>query len=146
MRESGIEQWDDIYPNTATLLADLAERTTYCAFMDTEPIVGALVLNEHQEPEYSEVPWTIDGVRVAVVHRLQVHPRYQAKGIARELMGFAEERAREQGYDAIRLDAFSGNPRALRLYHGLGYRDVGYVTFRQGLFRCFEKALHGEQV
>jgi hypothetical protein len=33
------------------------------------------------------------------------------------------------------------NPRALRLYHGLGYQRAGEVTFRKGSFVCFEKRL-----
>ena len=76
-----------------------------------------------------------------MVHRLMVDPRYQGRGIAGELMRFAEDRAGELGYDAIRLDAFSANPRALWLYQRLGYHDAGCVTFRKGLFRCFEKRL-----
>jgi hypothetical protein len=35
----------------------------------------------------------------------------------------------------------SQNPQALNLYRRLGYRDVGTVTLRKGLFHCFEKAL-----
>ena len=49
--------------------------------------------------------------------------------------------ARGSGYGAIRLDASWANPVALRLYHGLGYRDAGGATFRKGPFRCFEKRL-----
>ena len=56
-------------------------------------------------------------------------------------MNFAEDRARELGYCAIRLDAFTKNPRALRLYQTLGYHDAGGVTLRKGPFRCFEKRL-----
>jgi GNAT superfamily N-acetyltransferase len=141
MREAGIEQWDDVYPNRATICSDVNEGTMYLRFVHGPILVGAVVLNEYQNPEYSSVPWTIDGVRVAVVHRLMVDPRYQGNGVARELMGSVEERARELGYEAIRLDAFAANPRALRLYHGLGYHDAGCVTFRKGPFRCFEKRL-----
>ena len=141
MRAVGIDQWDEVYPSQATLLADVQARTMYLGFAAAGTLVGALVLNEYQDPEYSDVPWAITGMRVAVVHRLMVHPQYEGRGIARELMGFAEGRERANGYGAIRLDAFSANPRALRLYHGLGYRDAGGVTFRKGLFLCFEKEL-----
>src|SRR5216683_1705261 len=76
-----------------------------------------------------------------VAHRLMVNPKQQGKRIGRDLMRFAENWARAKGYSAIRLDAFSANPRALRLYGGLGYRDSGGASFRKGPFRCFEKEL-----
>ena len=141
MRHAGIEQWDELYPTRATLLADAREQALYIASLGAELAIGVLVLNDYQNPEYADVPWTVSGARVAVVHRLMVDPTYQGRGIARHLMGFAEERARELGYGALRLDAFTANPRALRLYHGLGYHDAGAVTFRKGVFRCFEKRL-----
>jgi ribosomal protein S18 acetylase RimI-like enzyme len=144
MRAAGIDQWDEVYPDRATLAADAREKTLYLASTDVEPLVGILVLNEYQNPEYADVPWTIHASRVAVVHRLMIDPRLQRRGLARELMRFAEGRARELGYGAIRLDAFTLNPRALRLYHGLGYGDAGPVTFRKGVFRCFEKSVGGD--
>jgi ribosomal protein S18 acetylase RimI-like enzyme len=70
-----------------------------------------------------------------------VDPRFQGRGLAREFMRFAERLAAERTCDVIRLDAFTANARALQLYQGLGYRDVGSVTFRKGVFRCFEKRL-----
>ena len=141
MRQAGIEQWDDVYPDRATLLADARDGTLYLASLPEGGFVGCLVLNEYQNPEYAGVPWTIDGRKIAVVHRLMVDPRCQGRGLARELMRFAERLAAERTCDVIRLDAFAANPKALRLYQGLGYHDAGSVTFRKGVFRCFEKRL-----
>ena len=141
MQRDGIDQWDDIYPTGEVLGADIEGGTIYVASHDSVPVVGAVVLDEHQAPQYSEVPWTIAGGKVGVVHRLMVHPDFQREGIARFLMEFIEGRAFELGFGVIRLDTFTQNPRALRLYQGLGYRDAGPVTLRKGLFRCFEKAL-----
>jgi ribosomal protein S18 acetylase RimI-like enzyme len=145
MRRAGIEQWDDIYPDRATLLADAQEGALYLASHEREPLVGCLVVNKYQNPEYAAVPWTMSPARVAVVHRLMVDPRFQNRGIARELMRFAERRAGELACDVIRLDAFAANPSALRLYQRLGYHDAGSVTFRKGLFRCFEKRIGGSE-
>jgi len=141
MRREGIDQWDDVYPNRETVLADAHEHTLFLGSLDAAPLVGAIVVNEYQSPNYLEVPWTITAPRIAVVHRVMVDPQHQGKGIARELMEFAEERARTLGYGAVRLDAFTQNPRALQLYRRLGYYDAGWVTFPKGVFRCFEKAL-----
>lgn len=56
-------------------------------------------------------------------------------------MEFAEEKAEREGYQAIRLDAFTGNPPALALYDHRGYRKAGTVLFRKGWFFCFEKEI-----
>jgi GNAT superfamily N-acetyltransferase len=143
MRAEGIDQWDEIYPDRPRLLDDVQAGTLYLGSFNGEDLAGAMVLNDFQDAEYADVPWIITGVPVAVVHRLMVSPKHQGQGVARALMSFAEARARELGYGAIRLDAFAAYPAALRLYRGLGYREAGGVTFRKGPFRCFEKALQG---
>jgi GNAT superfamily N-acetyltransferase len=141
MRSGGIDQWDEVYPNEATLRADVAAGTLYIAAAVGHPIAGAFVVDQRQEPEYTEVPWRLVGAPVGVVHRLMVHPRCQRRGLGRHLMGFAEISARRLGCSAMRLDAFTGNAPSLRLYEALGYRDAGAVRFRKGTFRCFEKDL-----
>jgi GNAT superfamily N-acetyltransferase len=141
MRQARIDQWDEVYPDRATVLQDIRAGTMYVAALDADPFVGILVINEVQSAEYGDVPWTVAASPVAVVHRLMIEPRHQGRGLARRMMTFAEQRAREMGYAAIRLDAYSGNPRALRLYQALGYRDAGAIRFRKGVFRCYEKSL-----
>jgi GNAT superfamily N-acetyltransferase len=143
MRSSGIDQWDEVYPDETTLRADVDAGTLYVAAAPDHPIAGAFVVDQHQEPEYATVPWRIApaGAPVGVVHRLMVHPSCQRRGLARHLMGFAELAARRLGCGAMRLDAFTGNAPSLRLYESLGYRDAGIVRFRKGVFRCLEKDL-----
>ena len=140
MRRAGIEQWDDVYPDEATLRND-ARTDTMHIVEDASGIYGMFVVNEYQDREYADVPWTLVDVPIAVVHRLMVAPDHQHRGVARQLMRAAEARAVELGYGAIRLDAFTQNPRALRLYADLGYRDAGGIRLRKGFFRCFEKSL-----
>src|SRR5688572_18254042 len=135
MRSRGIEQWDDVYPAADVFAADIAAGTLHVCAVGADPIGAVFVVDEHHVPEWT-VTWTSD--HAAVVHRLMVHPRHQGRGLAGALMRHAEAMARERGYEAIHLDCFSQNPQALNLYRRRGYREVGTVTLRKGLFHCFE--------
>lgn len=141
MRGRGIDQWDEVYPSRDIILADISTQSHYAACLRTGSMVGMFTRDEYQCPEWAAVPWTILGVRTAVVHRLMVEPRYQGQGVARQLMQFAESRASQAGFACVRLDAFSLNPQALRLYQRLGYREAGSASLRKGVFRCLEKRL-----
>jgi GNAT superfamily N-acetyltransferase len=143
MQARGLDQWDQVYPNRATLETDIAAGTLYRATRadGSDGWLGSFTLNQHQDPEYADVPWRVTAQPVAVVHRLMVHPSAQRRGLGRFLMRFAERRAGELGFRALRLDTLLANQRALALYRNLGYAEPGQVRFRKGLFACFEKAL-----
>jgi GNAT superfamily N-acetyltransferase len=141
MRAEGIDQWDEVYPTAAILTGDVLGGSLYVASAEGLTIAGTVAMDERQEAEYADVPWSVETPRVAVIHRLMVHPRCQGRGVGAFLMRFAEQRARRLGYRALRLDTFSSNPRSLRLFQRLGYGEAGPVTFRKGVFRCFEKDL-----
>ncbi len=138
MTASGIHQWDDIYPDARTLENDI-EKNDMHGFYQNNVLCGVIVLNETQLEPYEEVPWSLEDPCPLVVHRLCVHPDFQNRGIAFALMTFAERYASEHQYRSIRLDAFSGNPSALRLYQRLGYAIRGPVELRKGTFHCYEK-------
>lgn len=139
MRLAKIFQWDDIYPNKEQLEEDLKEGSLY-VIRNEDICLGSVSFNEKQEDAYQEVDWR-GGDPVLVVHRLCVDPTFQGQGIAKELMRFGEIMAMKRGFASIRLDAYSGNPKAVSLYERLGYQKVGSVTFpRRDLpFYCFEK-------
>lgn len=56
-------------------------------------------------------------------------------------MHFIETSVKEKGIEAVRLDVFSQNPYALRLYQKCGYQEVGTVQWRKGIFYLMEKYL-----
>jgi ribosomal protein S18 acetylase RimI-like enzyme len=146
MQARGLDQWDDVYPTSATLLGDIQTGTLYLASRaGATPLLGALTLNQRQDPEYADVAWAIAVEPIAVVHRLMVHPAAQRGGLGRFLMRFAEREAHRLGCRAIRLDTMDANTRALALYRALGYRQAGGVRFRKGAFTCFERRLSESQ-
>ena len=144
MRENGIDQWDENYPDYASIERDLKTETLF-AFRDGEAILGIVVLNETQDEEYGEINWsTSESDQNLVVHRLAVDPTHQGKGIARKIMDFAENFARERQYDSIRLDTFSQNPRNQRFYINRGYTDLGSVYLKykkEHPYVCYELLL-----
>ena len=76
-----------------------------------------------------------------MLHRLCVNPQLQGRDLARQAMARMEKTALEQGFDSVRLDVFSQNLHAQRLYERLGYRRTGEVRFRKGIFYLMEKKL-----
>jgi len=141
MQADGIDQWDKVYPDRETFESDIAGKTLYV--VKSQGICrGLIALDNNQPPEYDHVNWHFHGKNVAVVHRLMIDPIVQGQGLAGYVMDFIEEEARQQGFNVIRRDAFSQNPRAIRLYTKRNYRIAGTVRFRKGMFQCFEKDLH----
>lgn len=140
MSSQGIDQWDQIYPNEEVVTEDILDREVYVASEDTV-IIGVITLNEYQDEEYETIPWKYNGDKILVIHRLCVDPKFQGAGIATKLLNFAEQFGKENNYSAIRLDSFTENKGACRLYEKHGYEKRGFVTFRKGDFICFEKKL-----
>jgi len=137
MNEQGIFQWDEFYPDKSVLRSDIDNQHMY-VIENTGRVAGLIVLNEEESHGYSDIAWAYPG-RVLVVHRLTIDPEDQGRKLASRLMDFAELEAASKGYDAIRLDVFSRNPAAIALYERCGYRKAGTLSFRKGIFFCFEK-------
>ena len=138
----GIRQWYEQYPNPTVLQEDIHSGELFKYVFDNK-IVAAVVLTEKQEKEYETVKWQEVRKKVLVVKRLAVDPNFQGRGIAGELMVFAENFAVKNGYASIRLDAYSGNKVVLDFYKNRGYQEAGEVFFpgRNLPFKCFEKKL-----
>lgn len=140
MISSGINQWSDEYPNREVLYEDIAKSELVVATFDKK-IVSAFVVNEFADEDYYKAAWQYPDLRWCVVHRLCVSPHYHRQGIATAVMQYVEESAKLQGYESIHLDTFSGNPKALSLYHKLSFVDVGEVYWTRGRFIIMEKKL-----
>lgn len=140
MIASGINQWSDEYPNKDVLSADITKNELIVALLN-DKIVSAFVMNEFADEDYYKADWQYPDLRWCVVHRLCVSPECHRQGIATAVMQYVEDTAKVQGYGSIHLDTFSGNPKALSLYHKLGFTDVGEAYWVRGRFIIMEKKL-----
>lgn len=140
MQQNGIDQWDDLYPSYDILKEDIESGTMYVG-EEGKTIAVAFALSHQQEEEYEAGAWQYADLPFQVIHRLCVNPAFQNKGVGGQAMAFIEMTLKNGGVKVIRLDAFRENPAALHLYEKTGYRRVGQVNFRKGIFYLFEKKL-----
>ena len=66
------------------------------------------------------------------LQRLYVDSKYQGCGIGKALILALENIARQEGYAVIWLGVWEGNPDAIRLYTGCGYKKIGEHGFQMG--------------
>ncbi len=142
---SGIDQWDDVYPDRETLRQDIEKGQLQLGFADNTAVC-AFVLNDECDEQYANGKWSRSDAHFCVVHRLCVNPQFQHCGIGRRTMQRIEQLALSLGYNEIRLDTFTLNPYSIRLYENLGYRTVGIAHWRKGDFLLMEKSLHNQTI
>jgi GNAT superfamily N-acetyltransferase len=140
MDSNGINQWDNIYPNKEILKEDILKGEMFLGVVDNK-IACAFVLNSDYDEEYINGNWKYRNESFNIVHRLCVNPDFQNQGIGTQSMILIEKMLRKEGIESIRLDAFSLNPFALRLYKKIGYVRVGEANWRKGLFYLYEKKI-----
>jgi GNAT superfamily N-acetyltransferase len=142
LKKDGVNQWDWFYPNHLVIVGDV-KRGTVFGIRDQGRIIGAVVVDRRQSGRYAGLPWSDRTGEPACIHRLVVHPAYQGQGIGKRLLQFAEEEARGAGGTSIRLDVFTGNPGAVRMYRRAGYAEIGAIRFpmRKAPYLCLEKLL-----
>jgi len=140
MDENGINQWDEFYPNREDFEKDIAKNQMYLGEIQ-DKIASAFVLNQDSEAEYCNGKWKYNSGLFMVIHRLCVNPSFQNQGIGTKTLNMIENMLRTDEIKAVRLDAFSLNPYARKMYEKLGYIRVGEVNWRKGLFYLYEKVL-----
>lgn len=143
MINNGIFQWNEHYPNAKAFEQDIARNELYVLTIE-DTIVGTIVISSLMDNEYQTVKWLTPSTKNIYIHRLAVHPDYQGRGFAQELMNFAENFAIENTYLSIRLDTFSINYRNQKFYEQRGYKRLASIYFpkqSEHPFYCYERTL-----
>ena len=142
MLENGIDQWDDNYPNTEIINEDLNVSTYYVVEIDGT-IIGGVNIDRNQDDTYLALDWEDQSDSFLVVHRLGVKEEFWNKKIGKYLMLFTENLVIEKGLKSIRLDTYSGNPKAMEFYRRLGYTELGTIDLKpeKDKYYCFEKII-----
>lgn len=140
MINNGIYQWNESYPSKKKFVSDL-ERNELFVLETENQVLGVVVISTLMDEEYVPIKWSSPDNTAIYIHRLAVHPDHQGKGYAQQLMQFAEEHAKNNGFDSVRLDTFSQNQRNQKFYEARGYKKLGDIYFpkqSEHPFHCYE--------
>lgn len=144
MISNGIYQWNEHYPSRSAFEEDLKRDELY-VYSQSDAIAGAIVISDLKDEIYEPVAWlTPEDASCIYIHRLAVHPDFQGQGIAQQMMHYAEEFARKNGFVSIRLDTFSQNSRNNQFYQKRGYQKLEEIYFpkqSEHPFYCYELVL-----
>ena len=135
-----IFQWNENYPSLDAFNNDL-KRNELFVLISEKTVIGCITITSKIDKEYLPIKWLTPNKKNLYIHRLAIHPNFQGKGLARELMDFAENFATENDYSSIRLDTFSQNQRNQRFYELRGYKKLGNIYFpnqSEDPFYCYE--------
>ena len=144
MSSVGIYQWNEHYPNAASFINDIKRGELY-VFYFKKAIIACITISSIKDIEYNDIEWLSEDGQNYYIHRLAVSPTHQGKGIARQLMDFAENHIQKLKGDSIRLDTFSQNLRNQKFYEARGYTRLGNIYFPKQSeypFYCYELLLN----
>ena len=142
MLANNIDQWDETYPNTKVITEDLIGQTYFVA-IENNIIIAGINIDQNQDNTYLTIDWKDKKNQFLVVHRLAVKVDFWSDGIGKSLMLFTENLVTEKGLNSIRLDTYSGNPKAMEFYRRLGYSELGTIDLKlnKDKYHCFEKII-----
>ena len=129
------------YPREDILTGDVQDQSLFRLDLDgTLAAVFAVCIG--QGVEYRDVPWQF-GVNPACLHRVAVRPGVSGKGLGRAIVDFAKAEAVRLGCDCFRVDTYTQNTRALKLFAQTSLREAGtfHLPWFPDSFHCFETPL-----
>lgn len=125
MLQQGNPQWElNKYPLACHFQADIDDGTLWIAVTE-EKVVGVTAITTDQ----SLYGACLDISQKSIVpHRVAVLPEYQRLGVAKALLGKAEEVSKDCGYMRIRVDTHTNNPSMKRMLMSLHYSFIANIT------------------
>ena len=106
-----------------------------------EEIVGAIIIDHSQHPEYKKMPWnlSVPDENIMSLHTLVVAPGHRGRGFGEKLVRFGIDFCKNSGARVIRLDTHYKNVPARRLYEKCGFTSLGcQKAFVDGIIQEFD--------
>lgn len=132
--------WSEQYPGEKEIAFDLSRDALLIMRSEEGALLAAISLDLDENVE-ALTCWDPDLTPVCELSRIAVHPDHQGKGIAREMIRYAMEQLRQQGYRGVHMLVNRYNQKALRSYAVFGFTQAGECGLYQQPYLCMEKQL-----
>ncbi|WP_194765814.1 GNAT family N-acetyltransferase [Tamlana sp. I1] len=76
------------------------------------------------------------------IHSLVVIEEFEGKGIGKLVLQKIEHEAKDSGFEYLRLDADSKNPKLCNYYENQGFKKVGIKELPLSIYNLYQKEIH----
>jgi len=141
LRTSGVDQWQNGYPNEEVIIEDIANGYGFVLTSDNE-IVATVALSFDGEPWYDDIrdgTW-LTNAEFLVIHRMAVSETVRGTEVASELLRQAEQLCRNNNVQSIKIDTHADNQAMQKLIRKNGFQYCGIVILgTEGERLAYEK-------
>lgn len=146
LKDQGIDQWQDGYPNTESITQDIVAQKGFLAILQTEQAAeafGYLCIDFDGEPAYDTLvggEWHT-GTPYAVVHRITISDTHKGHGLADRLFSLADDYCTAHQMQYFRIDTSPENLKMRHLLEKNGFTACGTVFYDSGERIAYDKTL-----
>lgn len=117
-----------VYPSEQSVRM-MAEKGTQYICLNGETFIGAFALSAEPQGNYQKGQWNqkLEDGEYMVIHALAINPAMQRQGIGSEIIRFCVDKAKAEGFKALRVDIVPTNIPARSLFEKNGFSYVGDV-------------------
>ncbi|MBU5312169.1 GNAT family N-acetyltransferase [Tissierella carlieri] len=143
MKEQGIDQWNNNYPNYEVVKNDIKDGVSYVLVKDNN-VVGTVVAIFGEEKNYKNIydgKW-ISNEEYAVIHRIAIDSNYKGLGIVSIIFKNIEDICINRSINSIRVDTHEDNLSMQSLLAKNCFQYCGVIYLEDKSKRiAFEKIL-----
>jgi RimJ/RimL family protein N-acetyltransferase len=130
LKQNGIDQWQNNYPNPDSLKEDIKNNNSYL-IKDGDKIAATAAIIFADDPTYSYIEdgqWLSSGPgNYGVIHRAAVAEAYKGRGIVSEIFAQTYKMAAADGITSIRIDTHPKNKAMQRAIEKEGFKYCGII-------------------
>lgn len=117
-----------VYPSEQSVRKMTGSSAQYIC-TDKGSILAAFAVNDEPQGNYQKGRWSQDLAdgSYLVIHSLAIAPEMHRQGLGSDVIRFCIDKARSEGYKAVRADIVPTNTPARRLFEKNGFTYVGDV-------------------
>lgn len=144
LKHSGIDQWQDGYPNEESAIIDMNNSASY-VIEDNGHVIGTACIDFGIEPTYNEIhegEWKSSANDYGFLHRVAVSPSFAGKGLAKMFFDELQKQAIQKNVSSLRCDTHRQNTRMQKTLEKNGFEYCGIIYLENGDERfAYEKVL-----
>jgi len=136
LRDRGVNQWQNGYPNDEILEQDIQEDISYVLILNGR-VVGVAALQQGYDQNYQEMTsgsWSSDSdVTYSVIHRIAIEADHQGEHLSSALIQQLLTMSYHLGYRDVRIDTHPDNLVMQHIIESSGFEEKGTITMDEDL-------------